>query len=1004
MSGNKNLCLLPALLFLILLKSPPAHSQPREFSFNSPGNVCYFQYLGFTPDGDYVTVMRPFIFILGKAGQPVSEVFRQDTLKNVPQFSKYYFVYIPNNGGKSTERIGCIPALSSLVTFHYKYGHENLFLQVMDPEITEADLAVQRLPIIFKNIRYYNPPDKPDAEIPSVTESFREDASVYHVEKVKSQEDYATYYYEEDTLADDDDEYTAAVKQYFGPPTTFNFTLTGQVRDRSTGEALPFATVMVKGTSSGTVTNADGCFTLVQVPTDTSVLLAQYVGYATTSFFLTPYTTKKNLLIEIRPSMQTLQTVNIVGEKEELVLANKTDVNTVKMTPKKLENLPSFGEKDIMRSLQLLPGISASNESSSGLYVRGGTPDQNLVLYDGFTVYHVDHLYGFYSAFNTNAVKDVQLYKGSFESRFGGRISSVTEITGKDGNQNKFNAGVDVSLLSVNAFLEVPIGRKFTSVIAFRRSYQGFLYNTIFDKFNKRSTENQPENTGGPGGRQVQNTTVTSYFYDLNGKFTFRPSERDIFSLSIFNSSDKLDNSSAMSAPSFGASGGGFGMNSTDLTKYGNIGASLKWARKKNDKLYRTTLLSYSNYFSDRDRSQDRNTMNTSGDTLNTTRMGMFENNDLRDYTFKTDYQWDLAPSVQLAFGAFGTWFDIKYDYAQTDTSNVLDKDNEALLIGGYFQGKFKLAKDKLQILPGFRFNYFGPTGHFYPEPRLSVNYNLTDRLVVKAGTGLFYQFVNRVTREDIMSGSRDFWLLSNGSSVPVSSAVHFDLGLAYETVDYLFSAEAYYKQIENLTEYSLRFDPSPMGVSVDENFFSGQGFSEGIEFLAQKKAGNLNGWLSYTLGEARNRFDVYTGSYYPANQDVTHEFKAVLMYKLKRWDFSATWIFATGRPYTAPSGAYTITLLDGTTQDFFTVTAKNGVRLPDYNRADISVNYKLLLGNKGERKRRDIGYIGFSIFNLYNRQNVWYKEFVIEDRAIVETNVNYMGITPNIVLSLKFR
>jgi hypothetical protein len=246
--------------------------------------------------------------------------------------------------------------------------------------------------------------------------------------------------------------------------------------------------------------------------------------------------------------------------------------------------------------------------------------------------------------------------------------------------------------------------------------------------------------------------------------------------------------------------------------------------------------------------------------------------------------------------------------------------------------------------------------------------------------------------------------LLSDGENIPVSSANHYIAGLSYETTRYLFSAEAYYKEVKDLTEYSLRFNPSPFGVSYDENFFSGYGYAKGIEFLAQKKTGKFTGWLSYTLGEAKNHFDVYSDTYFPATQDITHEFKAVGVYNWKRWDFSATWVFATGRPYTAPSGAYDVTLLDGNTQDYYTVTTKNGFRLPDYHRADISANYKLLAGTKGDKKRREIGYLGFSIFNLYNRTNVWYKTFSIEDGSIIETNVNYTNFTPNLTLSLKLR
>ena len=192
---------------------------------------------------------------------------------------------------------------------------------------------------------------------------------------------------------------------------------------------------------------------------------------------------------------------------------------------------------------------------------------------------------------------------------------------------------------------------------------------------------------------------------------------------------------------------------------------------------------------------------------------------------------------------------------------------------------------------------------------------------------------------------------------------IHYIAGISYESKNYIFSAEAYYKKIQNLTEYSLRINASPMGINYDENFFNGYGFSRGIEFLLQKNSGNFNGWISYTLGEAKNHFDVYSDTYFPANQDVTHEFKIVGLYNYRRWDFSANWIFATGRPYTAPSGAYSITLLDGSSQDYFTVTSKNSLRLPDYHRFDISANYKLLLGSYEDRNRQEIGYIGFSAF-----------------------------------------
>ena len=386
-------------------------------------------------------------------------------------------------------------------------------------------------------------------------------------------------------------------------PEAFNFTLSGIIKDSQTGESLPFASVLIKGTNDGATTNVDGYFTLNEVPSDTSILLINYIGYDDMEFVLSPRMSKTNLVIEIEPSSISLDAVEVVAEREELMKINRFDVSTIKMTPKKIAQLPSIGEKDIMRSFQLMPGVSGSNESSSGMYVRGGTPDQNLIVYDGFTIYHVDHLYGFYSAFNSNAIKDVQLHKGGFESRFGGRLSSVTEITGKDGNQKNFNIGGDLSLLSFNAFVEIPIGDKFSSIVAYRRSYKGPIYNNIFDQFNEDSSESSTQTQQGSllsrargRGFSVEETTFTSYFYDLNGKLTFRPNDKDQFSLSFFNGTDKLDDGFGVDTPSFLADRGiNFNVNIIDLTNYGNLGSSFKWSRKWSPKLYGNTIFSYSN-------------------------------------------------------------------------------------------------------------------------------------------------------------------------------------------------------------------------------------------------------------------------------------------------------------------------------------------------------------------------------------------------------------------------
>jgi hypothetical protein len=280
--------------------------------------------------------------------------------------------------------------------------------------------------------------------------------------------------------------------------------------------------------------------------------------------------------------------------------------------------------------------------------------------------------------------------------------------------------------------------------------------------------------------------------------------------------------------------------------------------------------------------------------------------------------------------------------------------------------------------------------------------FNLSRKFSLKANYGYYYQFANRVLREDILSGSRDFWILSNGNEIPISKAQHYIAGASFNTDMFLFSAEAYYKKLDGLTEYTLRINPNPFNIDYNENFYNGNGYSKGVELMVQKKSGRFNGWMSYTLGESRNHFAVYSNEYFPAYQDVTHEFKSVNIYEWKRWQFALTWIYATGRPYSAPAGAYNVNLLDGSTENYFTITSKNSLRLPDYHRLDIAANFKLMGGIDADR--REIGYIGFSIMNVYSRKNVWYKQFDIVENQIVETNINYLGFTPNITLSLKLR
>jgi len=775
-------------------------------------------------------------------------------------------------------------------------------------------------------------------------------------------------------------------------PTKFGFTFAGKIIDARTSEPLPFVNVAIRTNRAGTQGNVDGYFTLLKVPSDTATLILSYIGYITTTIKLVPDAPINGVTIEMEPDNAELDEVVVKGEKTEVLKAAET-IGMFKMTPRNIAKLPNIGEKDIFRAFQLMPGISAANQSSSGLYVRGGTPDQNLVLYDGFTVYYVDHLYGFFSAFNSNPIKDVQLYKGGFDAKFGGRISSVVEITSKDGNKRERNFGGDITLLSANIWAEGPIlnkDKRLTFSVAARRSWAGPLYNKIFDTFNSSSTNAQ---FGGGGRRQLQNSQVaSSYFYDLNGKVTFKPSDNENISLSFYNGDDVLDNSQSINSP-FGGNGG---FSNTDLSKWGNTGSSLKWSKRWSDKFYSNALVSYSNFFSYRDNTNSSTF--TSGTDTKTVKFGSLESNNLTDLSAKFDVEYKTSPKNSMLFGAQYNKLNIDYTYSQNDTIQIIGKHDNGGLVAAYLQDEAHLGN--LAVKGGLRASYFSPTNKTYFEPRLSATFKVNTQLKIKGAFGIYNQFAKQVEREDISNGSRNFWVLANDSYLPVTSSRHYILGFSYEVNDYLFDVEGYIKDIDNDTRYTLRFAPQiGRGLLAQESFFNGTGKVRGIDFLVQKKFGNYTGWIGYTLAKSEKTILQFSPDPFPSNFDVRHEFKAVSIYKLGRWDLGATFLYATGKPYTSIVGGYTVKLLDGSEKDFTDPSTTNGNRLPDSHRMDVSATY-----NFGH------GSLGLSLYNVYGHTNVWYKKYqtvtdpTTNQKYLSITDVNYLGFTPNITFTYKLK
>jgi hypothetical protein len=467
----------------------------------------------------------------------------------------------------------------------------------------------------------------------------------------------------------------------------------------------------------------------------------------------------------------------------------------------------------------------------------------------------------------------------------------------------------------------------------------------------------------------------------------------------------------------FNPSGSSYTLNNSDVTKWGNTGSSAKWGHKWGNRLYSNLMLAYSSYFNERNRISKIPTSYT-----NTTKRTekYSEENNLNDYSAKLDMEYKLDEYQQLSFGLNANQTKTDFYLNENDTTTILDNNIKANLFSAYLQDKLMLCDTRLEITGGLRASYYSPTKKSYFEPRATAAYAIDKNWKVKGSAGYYYQFAKKITREDIMQGNRDFWLMADGESMPVGSSLQGVLGFSYETKDYLIDVEGYYKKLYDISEYSIRtvnmdrtFGPGGgmmepgmhggMGAGSGQNtiysdrFYTGNGYARGVDFLLQKKYGDFTGWVSYTLGEVIHNFPDLSDKDYYASNDVTHELKLVGIYKWRNWNFSANWLLATGKPYTAPEGIYKLTLPDGTEKSYFTPSAKNGKRLPAYHRFDVAATYNFKISEKFPCS------VNVSLFNLYNRNNVWYKEFQIVDEEIVETNINYLGITPNVNFSIKF-
>lgn len=769
--------------------------------------------------------------------------------------------------------------------------------------------------------------------------------------------------------------------------------ISGVIKAEDNQERLPFADIVIKGTTIGSSTNVDGYFSLINIPDTALVLQAQYVGYATKEILIEAGSNDIGNLEVLLSSGVMLDDI-VVSAKSYKMMNASAGLSSVQLSPKQLKLLPNAGEVDIFRSLQLLPGVSGTNESSSGLFVRGGTPDQNLVILDGMTVYNVDHFFGFFSAFNADAVKDVQLFKGAFPAKYGGRLSSVVDLTGTTGDPNKFHGNLGLNLLNARAGIQIPLFKKGSLTINGRRSYTDLirsdLYNKIFGVFSQ--TESLPDIEG----LEANTVEPDFYFFDFNTKLSFSPTEKDVIALSYYSGADHLVEFNDITIER--------GMNPTILidldidekSDWGNQGFSGKWSRQWGPKWYSNFMAASSTYFSDYNRNVDILVTLVEQDTVVLDRVDKrLEDNEVRDQTIRLDNELQITPSHKLGFGFLGTAAEVDYKFTRDDTLSILDLAQQAKYASLYLSDDWQ-PNDRISLSAGIRGTYYDLSEKTYWAPRLSFQLNVTDKIKLKGGYGKHFQFVNRIVNENVTEGSRDFWLLADDDLVKVSSADHYIVGLAYETPEFIFDVEAYRKNLDNIAEFSLRFQRDD--IDLNQLFFLGTGYAEGVEFLLQKKRGSYTGWVSYTLARVRNQYDAFNNGFeFSALHDQRHEFKTVHSYEFaENWKLSGTFMYASGKPFTEPAGQYSIDLLDGETNSYISVGAKNASRLPAYHRLDVAVHYVL------DYAGFDFD-IGLSFFNVYDRKNVWYREYNFTEKPPAVTEIRYLGATPNLSVDMRF-
>src|SRR6201991_1101461 len=715
------------------------------------------------------------------------------------------------------------------------------------------------------------------------------------------------------------------------------YTVSGTIRDKKTGEVLIGASVsLLEIPRNGMFSNAYGFYS-ISAPEGRYTLLVSFSGYRTDSL---PINLTHSLVLPIELTTGQLAEV-VVSAQRKNENVTRALMGVQKLTVGEMKNIPVlFGEKDVLKTIQLLPGIQFAGDGNSGFFVRGGGADQNLILLDEATVYNPSHLLGFFSTFNSDAIKDITVYKGGMPAEYGGRLASVVDIKMNDGNDKDYHFGGGIGLISTRLNAEGPIVKdKGSFSISARRTYA--------DLFLKLSPDSS-----------VRENSL--YFYDLNIKGNYTLGEKDRIYLSGYFGRDNL------------AFGKTFGID------YGNATGTFRWNHVFNSRLFSNTSLIYSDY-------SYKIKINSNNNDIHIT-------SDIRDLNLKEDLQYYGNADNKIDFGFSVIHHNISpgvISASQASSYNSISLQNKYSLENAVYISHEWAPNGALHFNYGLRataFSVMGP-GTFYSydaagnttdsakypsgrivktyfnvEPRFSVSFQLNDISSVKLGYNRNTQVLHLLSNST-SANPTDLWIPSSNNVKPeIGDQVSAGYFRNFSANQYEFSVESYFKTMSNQIDYKNGAQ-LVANENVESQLLLGKGRAYGLELYLKKKTGRFTGWVSYTLSRTESKIDgINNDSWYPAKQDRTHDIGVVGIYQVSRkWTLSSTWVYYTGNAVTFPSGKYYVA-----GQTAFLYTERNGYRMPAYHRMDAAAT---LLGKKTEKFESSWT---FSVYNLYGRQNAY--------------------------------